>query len=212
VSDARTTEISGYSYSHSHLGDVHGYLLPLLGRELARHGPPPRRIFDLGCGNGSVAKWLTEAGYRVSGVDPSDSGIREANRAHPDLDLRQGSAYDDLAATFGTFPAVVSLEVIEHVYAPREFVKCIRNLLEPGGCAFVSTPYHGYLKNVALALAGKFDDHFTALWDNGHIKFWSPRTITTLFREAGFRVEHVWRVGRLPVFAKSMVVMVRKPG
>jgi 2-polyprenyl-6-hydroxyphenyl methylase/3-demethylubiquinone-9 3-methyltransferase len=35
----------------------------------------------------------------------------------------------------------------------------------------ISTPFHGYWKNIALAVSGKFDDHFTALWNGGHIKF-----------------------------------------
>jgi hypothetical protein len=39
----------------------------------------------------------------------------------------------------------------------------------------VSTPYHGYHKNLGLALSGKMDAHFTALWEGGHIKFFSIR-------------------------------------
>jgi hypothetical protein len=46
-------------------------------------------------------------------------------------------------------------------------------LLSPGGVAFISTPNHGYLKTLALAVTGKMDAHFTASWDGGHIKFFS---------------------------------------
>jgi hypothetical protein len=49
---------------------------------------------------------------------PSTSGITEAHRAYPDLRLFVASAYDDLAARFGNFQAVLSLEVVEHVYYP----------------------------------------------------------------------------------------------
>jgi len=52
------------------------------------------------------------------------------------------------------------------------------------------------------------DAHFTALWDNGHIKFWSIPTISRLLGEAGLRVERVVRVGRVPALAKSMVLHV----
>ena len=192
-------------------GHAHAYLLPALGRALARLDPPPRRAFDLGCGNGSVARWLAGRGLEVAGVDPSISGIAEAKKAAPELDLRVGSAYDPLAGTFGTFPVVVSLEVVEHVYAPRDYARCVADLLEPGGAAFLSTPYHGYLKNLALAAAGRFDAHFTALWDHGHIKFWSPETLSALLTEAGLEVERVVRVGRVPALAKSMLLVARKP-
>lgn len=96
------------------------------------------------------------------------------------------SVYDDLHAAFGSFDAVVSLEVVEHLYAPTLYARRMLDLLKPGGAAIVSTPYHGHWKNLALAVTGKMDAHFTALWDGGHIKFWSVATLRTLLSEAGF--------------------------
>lgn len=80
-----------------------------------------------------------------------------------------------------------------------------------GGAAILSTPYHGYWKNLAMALSGKMDAHFTALWDHGHIKFWSINTLTALLEEAGLRDLHFERVGRFPALAKSMIAVARKP-
>jgi len=57
------------------------------------------------------------------------------------------------------------------VYAPRDYAKTLFDLVAPGGIALVSRPYRGYAKNLVMALTGKFDAHFTALWDHGHIKF-----------------------------------------
>ncbi|KHQ50157.1 methyltransferase domain-containing protein [Mameliella alba] len=147
----------------------------------------------------------------MTGVDPSAEGIAAANAAYPDLKLETGSAYDDLAARFGRFPIVYSLEVVEHVYAPKDYAKTLFDLVEPGGKAIVSTPYHGYLKNLALAITGKMDTHFTVLWDHGHIKFWSIPTLTTLLEDAGFGNIHFLRVGRVPVLAKSMITIADKP-
>lgn len=203
--------IAGYHYDSANGGCEHKYLLPALAKELRRLSPTPKRAFDLGCGNGSVANWLTEQGYDVKGVDPSEQGIAWAKQAFPHLDLREGSAYDALAQEFGTFPVVISLEVVEHVYAPRKYAVCVSELLMPGGYALISTPYHGYLKNLALAVSGRLDGHFTALWDHGHIKFWSRKTITTLLEETGLRVERIHRVGRIPALAKTMLVVARKP-
>ncbi|HEX8903406.1 MAG TPA: methyltransferase domain-containing protein, partial [Longimicrobiaceae bacterium] len=135
------------------------------------------------------------------------SGIRLANEHRPDLQLQVGSAYDDLAARFGRFPAVVSLEVVEHVYAPRSYASTLFELVEDGGVALVSTPYHGYLKNLAMALTGSLDAHFTALRDHGHIKFWSEKTLGALLLEAGFRSVSFERAGRIRPLAKSMIAV-----
>ena len=147
----------------------------------------------------------------MTGVDPSVEGIVEGRRAYPDLQLEEGSAYDDLAAKYGCFPVVLSLEVVEHVYAPKDYARTLFDLVEPGGTAIVSTPYHGYLKNLALAATGKMDRHYTALWDHGHIKFWSIPTLTTLLTEAGFQTIRFHRVGRIPALAKSMIAVAEKP-
>lgn len=146
-----------------------------------------KNIFEIGCGNGATANMLTKSGFRVTGVDTSMSGIEIANKCYPHLNLFQGSAYDDLSAKYGKFPIVISLEVIEHLYYPRTFAKSVYNLLEDRGMGVISTPYHGYFKNLVLALSGKMDAHFSALWDGGHIKFWSMRTLKSLLSETGFK-------------------------
>lgn len=205
--------ISGYRYDHAGLNCAHDYLLPTVLRLLDGLNKPAgeRRLFELGCGNGSVAHALTQRGWDVTGVDPSAEGIAQANAAYPDLKLYSGSAYDDLAAQFGQFPVVLSLEVVEHVYFPRQYAATVFSLLQGGGTAILSTPYHGYWKNLALALSGKMDQHFTALWDHGHIKFWSIKTLTVLLQEAGFRDIRFERVGRIPPLAKSMIAVAKTP-
>lgn len=203
------TDISGYVWKNASCTDAHSFLLPTVIETLKVS--KARRIFDLGCGNGSVAAALTAVGYDMTGVDPSKDGIEQARLKYPGLKLDFGSAYDDLAGTYGAFPAVISLEVVEHVYYPRQFATTLHSLVEPGGMAIVSTPYHGYLKNLALSLTGKMDAHFTALWDHGHIKFWSIETLGTLLQEAGFIDIKFHRVGRVPALAKSMIAVARKP-
>jgi len=203
---------SGYNYADEKLNASHVYLIPAVLKVLQSLSLPKTKnqVFELGCGNGSVANELTQKGFNVCGVDPSADGIRYANVHYPQLEIFQGSAYDNLDERYGKFPAVLSLEVVEHLYFPRKFAKTVHNLLIPGGTAVISTPYHGYWKNVALSLSGKMDAHFTALWDYGHIKFWSIKTLRALLMEAGFCDISFVRIGRIPALAKSMIAIARK--
>lgn len=207
----KQSDIGGYLYSGISGTQAHGYLLPALHREVGLARPSAKRAFDLGCGNGFVASTLVAQGWDVSGVDVSREGIAQANQGYPAIRLEEGSAYDDLQARYGTFPVVYSLEVVEHVYDPRSYARTLCDLVEPGGTAIVSTPYHGYWKNLAMAVTGKLDAHFTVLWDHGHIKFWSVTTLSQLLREAGFTDLRFVRVGRIPALAKSMIAVATKP-
>jgi len=205
-----TPAFSTYHYDSANASCTNGYLWKTVEEIISSEHPPGTRVFDLGCGNGAFARRLVERGYSVSGVDPSVEGIAQAKLVDPEAKLELGSAYDPLVERFGRFPMVISLEVVEHVYYPRLFAACVSELLEPVGLAIISTPYHGYLKNLAISISGKWDPHFTALWDHGHIKFWSPKTLTSLFSEAHLTCEAIHRVGRVPAFAKSMILAFRK--
>lgn len=65
-----------------------------------------------------------------------------------------------------------------------------------GGMTIISTG-----KNLAMAVTGKLDAHFTALRDHGQIKFWSIHTLGILLREPGFQSVTFERVGRIPMLA-----------
>lgn len=216
MNNTEEEDVSGFAYQSDAPSHTSAYLLPTLLGELGRlrtgaTKANDTRVFEVGCGNGANARVLTDRGWEVTGIDPSTTGIALANRRYPDLKLYEASAYDDLAARFGQFPAVISLEVVEHLYFPRRFAATLFSLVAPGGTVIVSTPYHGYLKNLALALSGQLDSHFTALWDYGHIKFWSTKTLGVLLREAGFVDLRFLRVGRIPPLARSMVAVARRP-
>jgi len=212
-----TDQVADYPYRDADPTWANSYLWPSV-RSYAQSimDAPSRaevtpRAFDLECGSGATANMLAKLGFDVTGIDTSESGIALARSAYPACRFEVASAYDDLAGRFGSYHLVVSLEVIEHLYDPRRFVRAVHDLLGPGGTAIISTPYHGYLKNLALAVTGKLDDHFTALWDGGHIKFFSIATLRELLTEAGLQDIRVLRVGRIPPLAKSMIAIARRP-
>ena len=210
--NGESADIAGYKYVHAQSNPAHKYLLPAVTEILntIKIEKAVDVIFELGCWNGAIANALSELGYSIVGIDPSAQGIQLANQHYPHLRLFNGSAYDDLSAQYGHFKIVLSLEVVEHIYFPRKYATTLFDLVAQGGTAIVSTPYHGYLKNLALALSGKMDNHFTALWDYGHIKFWSVKTLTCLLKEAGFNEIAFRKVGRIPSLAKSMIAIARR--
>lgn len=199
-----------YGYSSADDAWQNGYIISKLKDILKQEDINDKRIFEIGCGNGATANIFGNEGFHLTGIDSSISGINVAKKAFPRGYFSVGSAYDELAKEYGTFPIVISLEVIEHCFYPRKFIRTFTGLIEPGGIGIISTPYHGYLKNLVLALTGKWDTHLGPLWDGGHIKFFSMNTLGDLLTEAGFKDIQFYRVGRIPLLAKSMIAVVRK--
>jgi SAM-dependent methyltransferase len=174
--------------------------------------PPDSSVLDLGCGNGSFVARFRNRGWKLTGVDFSKSGLAAARATWPDIRFELADATEDLSAIgYGSFDAVIATEVIEHVYLPRKFTGNCYRLLKPGGILVMSTPYTGYLKNLAVALLNRSDRYWDPLWDYGHIKFWSVATLSALLFESGFE-QLEWRgMGKFPHLWKTMVFRARVP-
>lgn len=174
----------------------------------ARLDPRPQTILDVGCGNGVLAAELASQGYAVTGVDGDTRAIEIARSKYPNAEFETG-VFENPPP--GLFDFVCSTEVVEHLYAPHELARYCFDALKPGGTLAMSTPYHGYWKNLALSLTDKWDSHHTVHWHGGHIKFWSRRTLAELLTKAGFEVTGFAGVGRLPYLWKSMILIARRP-
>jgi 2-polyprenyl-6-hydroxyphenyl methylase/3-demethylubiquinone-9 3-methyltransferase len=200
-----------YQYRHSNPGGSHKYLWPLVQKIAGSRRSFDRRALDLGCGQGATAHMLGEMfGFSVTGVDPSETGIAIARSAYGRHSFFCASTEDDLAERFGAFPLVVSLEVVSFVHDPQLFAKRVFDLLQPGGVGIVSSPFHGYIKNLALSLTNKWDKHLDPFFPGTMVRFFSQKTFTRLWLEAGFDDVTIVRTGRVPVIAKSMVAILRK--
>jgi len=201
------SEYKDYNWSNDELTDAHNcFMLPIVNM-LPTDGSA---ILDVGCGNGAFANYLISKGYNVYGTDASVSGISIANKSNPGRFYVQDLAKDELPAELNDikFKTIISTEVVEHLYDPRKYVQFCKSILEKssGGNFIISTPYHGYLKNLILSVFNAWDKHHTPLWDGGHIKFWSYKTLNSLLNEAGFEFVLFRGCGRVPYVWKSMVV------
>lgn len=201
-----------YEYRTANREVSHDYLYPIVSRCL-EGVPKGANVLDLGCGNGTFLSLFRDRGWKLHGTDFSPTGIQFAQNNFPEIGFFLANAEadsSDIVNRIGMADVIISTEVIEHLYNPRGFLKTCSSVLKQNGTLILTTPYHGYLKNLFLAATGKMDQHFTALWDHGHIKFWSHKTIREVLEETGFEVLQIDGAGRFPYLWKSMVVKARK--
>jgi cyclopropane-fatty-acyl-phospholipid synthase len=101
---------------------------------------PGMRVLDLGCGWGGFAAYAAERhGVEVVGLTVSREQVRFAKErfAHLPIDIR----LDDYRNASGSFDAVVSIGLMEHVGPKnyRGYMELVDRCLAPGGAAFVHT-------------------------------------------------------------------------
>jgi 2-polyprenyl-3-methyl-5-hydroxy-6-metoxy-1,4-benzoquinol methylase len=85
ASDLGMTDLSNYPYSDAVCHTYHNYLDGQVLRILAQLPWPAgeRRVFELGCGNGSFAKIMADHG--VTAIDISTDGIKLARSSFPGI-------------------------------------------------------------------------------------------------------------------------------
>ena len=103
----------------------------------------PRVVLDAGCGEGYAAGLLRRAwpDVRVVGVDYDAVTTTHAARAHGG----RGAAYlrgalTALPLATGTADLAVSLQVLEHIWTPGDYVRELARVTRPGGMVVLSTP------------------------------------------------------------------------
>lgn len=202
------SEYKEYGWDDNSFTCAHNYLIPGIIKMLPNK--KDELILDVGCGNGAVANYLINQGYNVYGTDASEKGIQLANQVNPGRFFLQDLSQDDLPDELRNLPfkTIISTEVIEHLYDPRKYISFCNDILKNsgGGNLIISTPYNGYFKNLAIALLDGHDKHHTVLWDGGHIKFWSYKSINALLKEFDIEITQFIGVGRLPYLWKSMII------
>lgn len=206
-------EYKDYGFPDARPSHMHRHFLPPLFELSGSLLRPGARVLDVGCGNGATAGEFKARGCEVVGIDLSESGINVARAAHPGVRFEVLPADQNILRSLGgePFDLVISTEVVEHLYAPRPYVKGCYEALRPGGRFICSTPYHGFVKNLAIALSNGWDRHANPLWDGGHVKLWSRRTLSALLVESGFRDLRFRGAGRLPYLWMTMLMSGDRP-
>lgn len=179
-------------------GSSHAFILDLVGRD--------KRVLDVGCATGFMAKLLAANGCRVTGIDVDPEAIESARAfcdevVSADLDVRGLS--DILPPT--TFEAIVFGDVLEHLRRPDRLLDEARGFIAPGGFAVLSIPNVAHAAVRLALLDGTFDYQELGILDNTHLRFFTIRSVRELCLRAGYRIEVIERT-KVPLFHPTDVV------
>jgi SAM-dependent methyltransferase len=131
----------------------------------------PRRILEVGCGEGIVLAALAARlpGARFDGLEFDETALEAARRRCPGATLVRGDA---CALPFGgqSFDLVVCLEVLEHLPEPARALRELRRVTRAG--CLLSVPHEPFFR-LGNLLRGK---NVTRLGDpTDHLQHWGAR-------------------------------------
>ena len=159
-----------------------------IGEALRALMPQAGTLLEIGCHAGVLLDRFRRQGWTVSGVEPDPRAAAFA-RTHYGLDVVP-CTLEEAGFAPARFDAAVMLHVIEHLDDPAGTLRSIAQVLRPGGLLVVETPtYDTWM----YQLLGR---HERSLSCDGHVYFFTARTLGSLLERSGFGIVRQWRVGR----------------
>lgn len=96
-----------------------------------------KNVLDYGCGSGYGSHILSDAGYKVTGVDIDEEILIYARKTYRSENL----IFKHISELSNEkFDIITAFQVIEHVKNPRYLLSKLRSLLKPEGLILLSTP------------------------------------------------------------------------
>lgn len=138
--------------------------------------PAGGTLFDVGGGNGCVARAIQDSGLDVVLVEPGIEGVRNAVRRGIRDAVR--ATLEDAGVLPDTVPAVGLFDVVEHIQDDLGFLTTIHRLLKPGGRVYLTVPAYQWLWSEEDTLAG-------------HARRYTANSMRGLLERAGYSVEFV---------------------
>ena len=140
-------------------------------------------ILDIGCGSGSLLDMLKNISLSQIGVEPCGPYLQSLTKRGYKIYSSASEAIED---NKGMIDYGFSIQVIEHVKNPIEFLKEIRKLIKPGGRLLISTPNRNDI--LMTLLKDKFYQFF---YRTQHRWYFDEASLSKCAQSAGFRVSSV---------------------
>lgn len=153
----------------------------------------PRRVLDIGCGSGFVARECEKAGARVTGLDkspPPPDAMSEFISARLDQ--------DECPVNLSDFDLVLLLDVIEHLNEPEQFLLKLRESYQHARGAIsgpppviLSTPNVAFVTVRLNLLLGKFSYAERGILDITHRRLFTRGSLVRMLKDCGYQIEKV---------------------
>lgn len=152
-------------------------------------------LLDVGCGTGEWMAHMQARGWRAHGLDFDEAAVKTALSVGMEVSL---GSIEDQQYPSDTYDAVTLNHVIEHLPNPLETLRECHRVLKPGGTLFLATP------NIQSWGHQLFREHWRGLEPPRHLQIFSPGSLRSILKKAGFETHTVRTHPSFYVFFHSL--------
>lgn len=143
----------------------------------------PGRLLEVGCASGSYLHQMAQQGWQVQGIEFSEKAAQAARQlGHP---VHTG-ALETAPKPEQDFDLIIGWMVLEHLHAPIEGLKKLREWAKPGARLVLSVPNAGSLE------FSIFKDKWYSLHLPHHLYHFTPQTLEQLLDASGWTLEKIY--------------------
>lgn len=134
---------------------------------------PKELFFDIGGGNGFVAKALQNAGRQVVLIEPGKKGCVNAQKRGVQQIIC--GTFKSIQLKPSSIGACGFFDVIEHIENDLELLQSLYHFIKPGGIVYITVPAYNFLWSQEDI-------------DAGHFRRYTLNSITDVLKKAGYNI------------------------
>jgi SAM-dependent methyltransferase len=164
--------------------------LKLKKKLVTRHSANHESILDFGCGTGHFLQEMQKAGWKTTGVEPSNNAATKATEKNTGKILRDISELNGL-----NFDVITLWHVLEHLHNPNEKLSTLFRHLNKNGTIIIAVP------NRDCYDAQHYQSNWAAYDVPRHLWHFNQQNMKLLLEKNGFRVTRT-----IPMYFDSFYV------
>jgi 2-polyprenyl-3-methyl-5-hydroxy-6-metoxy-1,4-benzoquinol methylase len=190
ISEINESEIHGvyqedYAIKHKqYYQGLNQYLLNLIDHNA-------KFILEVGCAEGKLGSAIKEkTGAFVAGIEYYAPAAKEAESKLDNVIIGDIENLE-LPYVKESFDYIIFGDVLDHLKDPLGVLKKVRPYLDKSGSILTCIPNVGHISILESLLAGQWTYTNSGLLDKTHFRFFTLNEISRMFRDAGYRIEHI---------------------